>query len=133
MTDMRPISLCNTVYKVITKIIGSKLKPIFPSIISPIQVSFVSERHITDNIFILQGLMHRFKCAKGKKGFIAWKIDLSKAYDRISWKFLADILREIGMSQRLRNLIEHCISSESYKAIVNGEMTNCFFPNCGIR
>lgn len=133
MADMRSISLCNTVYKVIPKVIVSKLKPILLSITSTTQVSFDLRRHIMNNIFILQEIMHHFKCVKGKKDFIAWKVDLSKAYDRLSWKFLVDFLREIGISQGLRNLIEHCISSVSCKAIVNEEMTDYFSPKCVIR
>ncbi|VVA30150.1 Hypothetical predicted protein, partial [Prunus dulcis] len=81
MIQFRPISLCSTLYKVISKIIVARLRPILPDLISPNQVSFVPGRHITDNILIAQELMHKFKLSKGKKGFVAWKIDLSKAYD----------------------------------------------------
>lgn len=50
-----------------------------------------------DNIFILQEMKHKFKTTKGKNGFIAWKIDLLKAYDLLSWKFILDVLKEIGI------------------------------------
>lgn len=133
MAEMRLIGLCNTVYKVLTKIIVSKLKPILLAIISPTQVSFVPGRHITYNIFVLQELIQRFRSNKGETGFIAWKIELSKAYDQLSWKFLMDIVKEIGLFQGLGNLIEHCISTVSYRAIINGEITDSFSPKCGIR
>lgn len=84
MHDLRPIGLCNTMSKVITKIIVNKLKPFLSYTISPNQVSFVPGRHIIDNIFILQELMNRFRNTKGRKGYIAWKINLSKADDRLS-------------------------------------------------
>lgn len=105
VSDLRPISLCNTAYKIITKIIVSKIKPSLPSFISLTQVSFVPGRHITDNIFLLQEMMHKFKTTTGKKGYVAWKIDLSKAYDRVSWVFIMDLLKEIGMEDTLRKLI----------------------------
>lgn len=133
MNDLRPISLCNTTYKVITKIIVNKLKQLLSDIISPNQVSFVPGRHITDNIFILQELMNRFRNIKGRKGYIAWKIDLSKAYDRLSWRFVLDILREIGLCRQLRDLISYCLTTVSYRALVNGETTKRINPCCGIR
>lgn len=132
MSDLRPISLCNTMYKVITKIIVSKLKPLLSDIISPNQVSFVLGQHITDNIFILQELMSRFRNTKGKKGYIAWKIDLSKAYDRLSCRFVLDVLREMGLCHQLRELISHCLSTVSYRAIVNEETTEIVNPCCGL-
>lgn len=133
MSDLCPIGLCNTVYKVITKIIVNKLKPLLSDIISPNQVSSVPGQHITDYIFILQELMKRFTNTKGKKGYIAWKIDLSKACDRLSWRFVLDILREIGLCQQLRELISHCLSTVSYRALVNRETTGSFISCCGLK
>ncbi|CAL9001792.1 unnamed protein product [Prunus brigantina] len=97
MAQLRPISLCNTLYKVVSKILVSRLRPIMTKIVIPIQVSFVPGRHIVDNIVIAQEMLHKFKVAKGQKGFIAWKIDLSKAYDRLSWSFI----REASIEQCL--------------------------------
>ncbi|BFG37550.1 hypothetical protein CerSpe_238240 [Prunus speciosa] len=88
MAQFRPISLCSILYKVISKILVARLKPILPSLISPNQVSFVPGRQINDNILIAQETMHKFRIAKGKKGFIAWKIDLSKANDQFCWSFI---------------------------------------------
>ncbi|KAI5351228.1 hypothetical protein L3X38_004119 [Prunus dulcis] len=134
MAQLRPISLCNTLYKVISKILVSRLRPIMTKIVSPTQVSFVPGRHIVDNIVIAQEMLHKFKVAKGQKGFIAWKIDLSKAYDRLSWSFIREVLCEIGIEgRRTLELIMHCISSVRYKAILNGELTADFSSKCGIR
>lgn len=64
----RPIGLCNTLYKVVSKILVSKFKYVMPKIISPNQSSFVSGRHITDNILIAQEIIHSMCKTKGKKG-----------------------------------------------------------------
>ncbi|CAL8176297.1 unnamed protein product [Prunus armeniaca] len=133
MTQLRPISLCNTLYKVVSKILVSRLRRIMTKMVSPTQVSFVPGRHIVDNIVIAQEMLHKFKVAKGQKGFIAWKIDLSKAYDRLSWCFIREVLCEIGIGGRILELIMHCISFVHYKAILNGELTIDFSPKCGIR
>lgn len=133
MTDLRPITLCNTLYKVITKILANRIKTHLSDYINPAQASFVPGRQITDNIFVVQEMFHKFRNTKGKKGFLAWKIDLSKAYDRVSWKFIMDCLKEMGIGGKAWDLIHRCISTVSYKVIMNGELSDSFKPECGIR
>lgn len=133
MVQFRPISLCSTLYKVISKVIVARLRTILPNLISPNQVSFVPGRHITDNILIAQELMHKFKLSKGKKGFMAWKIDLSKAYDRLNWNFIEHVLVELGLPLNLIKLIMSCVSTVKYQICINGELTESFQPKSGIR
>lgn len=133
MVHFRPISLCCTLYKVISKILVARLRVILPNLISPNQVSFVPGRQIVDNIIIAQELMHKFKISKGKKGFMAWKIDLSKAYDRLNWHFIESVLVELKLPRAFIQLVMSCISSVQYKICVNGELTDAFRPQSGIR
>ncbi|KAI5337778.1 hypothetical protein L3X38_017049 [Prunus dulcis] len=132
MVHFRPISLCSTLYKIISKIIVARLRSILPVLISPNQVSFVPIRHITDNILIAQELIHKFKVSKAKRGFMAWKIDLSKAYGRLNWHFIEVVLAELGLPGALRRLIMHCASTVKYQICINGELTDSFTPMNGI-
>ncbi|BFG15830.1 hypothetical protein CerSpe_021040 [Prunus speciosa] len=70
MNQLRPISLCNTLYKVVSKILVARLRSCMTKLVSPSQVSFFPGRQITDNIIVAQEVLHKFKSAKGKKGFI---------------------------------------------------------------
>ncbi|KAK0578928.1 hypothetical protein LWI29_018508 [Acer saccharum] len=133
MSQIRPISLCNTTYKAISKIIVQRLRSLLPKLISPNQVAFIPRRHIQDNIVVAQEAFHKFKSMKGKKGYVAWKIDLAKAYDRIQWSFIRQVISEVGIEGSFRDLIMWCITSVNYRVVLNGEVSDQFSPGCGIR
>jgi len=89
VTEFRPISLYNVIYKIVSKVITNCLKPWNNSIISKTQSSFIVDRLITNNILIVFKPLHHMKTnCIGKNGFIALKLDMSKAYDRVEWAFL---------------------------------------------
>ncbi|XP_058783870.1 uncharacterized protein LOC131658613 [Vicia villosa] len=91
--DFRPISLCNVVMKVVTKVIANRIKELLPEIISEEQSAFVKGRLITNNALIAMDCFHWMKNKKvGKKGVMALKLDMSKAYDRIEWDFVVGTL-----------------------------------------
>jgi len=84
ISEFRPISLCNFSYKVITKVMANRLKPWLHLIISPEQSTFVSNRQIQDNIFIVQEVIHQLRVRKRRRKFQAvLKLDMQKAYDRV--------------------------------------------------
>lgn len=61
MKDFRPIGLCNSIYKLITKIISNRLKLILPNLISPLQSRFVMNMTIDKNVIIIKEIAHFFK------------------------------------------------------------------------
>ncbi|KAK3219832.1 hypothetical protein Dsin_013802 [Dipteronia sinensis] len=65
--------------------------------------------------------------------FFAWKIDLAKAYDRLQWSFIKNVIMEVGISSSLVELIIWCVTSVQYQVILNGEMSEQFTHRCGIR
>ena len=91
--NYRPISLCNSVYKIISKIIVARIRPFLANLISPIQSAFVPGRRGVDNVLIAQELFHSLDCKKGKMEYIAVKLDLEKAYDRLEWNFIHKMLQ----------------------------------------
>ena len=75
VTQLRPIGLCNVAYKVITKAIMNRLKPVLDKIIGPTQASFVPNWQITDNIILMQDMLHSMRVKQGRKGLMATKIE----------------------------------------------------------
>lgn len=86
--QFRPISLCCVAYKLITKIIVNRIRPLLKYLVGPMQVSFVPGKQATDNIFLAQELIHTIKKTRSKNRLMAIKIDMEKAYDRVSWDLI---------------------------------------------
>lgn len=80
LRKFRPIGLCKTLYKLVTKIIVNRIKPILPHLINLIQASFMANRRASNNAIIVQEFISHFRKMKGKKvGMILKKhlIDLN--------------------------------------------------------
>ncbi|XP_039042210.1 uncharacterized protein LOC120181045 [Hibiscus syriacus] len=81
MTQVRPIRLLNTSYKIFSKIIVHRLCSVLQRLIGPYQNSFLKGRSTSNNILIVQEAVHSMMNLKGRKGTVIAKIDLQKAYD----------------------------------------------------
>jgi hypothetical protein len=90
-----PISLCNYFYKVISNIIASRLKDKLALCILEEQFRFLKDRLIFDVLGLLQECMHSIKSKKMSS--LILKLDLRKAYDKVSWNFLRMFLIQTGL------------------------------------
>ena len=133
LAAFRSISLCNTVYKVLTKLIVKWMRHLLPNIISPLQMAFVPGKLGLDNMIIAQEILHTISGKRGQTGYMAIKLDLEKAYDRLEWHFVRDILQLYKFPEPLTKLILSCISTFSIFVLVNGGKLDSFLPSRGIR
>ncbi|KAK9990720.1 hypothetical protein SO802_025705 [Lithocarpus litseifolius] len=133
VNHFRPISLCNVVYKIISKLLVAKLRHLLDKIISPTQSAFIPNRWISENQIVVQEILHSFKSRKTKPGLMAVKLDLQKAYDRVNWKFIQAILLHLGFNEVFTSWVTACVSSVSFEVLVNGGKTECFKPCRGLR
>ncbi|EEC66671.1 hypothetical protein OsI_32959 [Oryza sativa Indica Group] len=134
LKELRPSSLCNVVYKIISKVLANRLKSILPEIILDTQSAFVPGRLITDNVLIAYEATHFLQNKRnGKDGYAAIKLDMSKAYDRVEWPFLLHMLRRLGFDEKWNRLIMNCVTTVNYKIKVNGDYTEVIKPDRGLR
>lgn len=129
MKHFRPINLCNSSYKIISKVLVGRLKGILGDLVGTYQNVFIPERHMSDNCLISHEIINWVKKRKKGNSFASiLKIDLSKAYDRIHWDFVEAILLKMNFPAMWINWIMQCIKIVSYSILVNGEPTHCFSP-----
>lgn len=94
----RPISLVNCSMKIISKLMTLRLDPIMDRLIDPTQSAFVKGRYILDNVVLSHEILH--SCRQSKEQGVVIKLDLEKAYDKVNWSFLLEVMRTRGFDQQ---------------------------------
>lgn len=133
ITQFRPVSLCNVLFKIIMKMMVIRLKSVISKLIGPAQASLIPGRLSIDNIVVVQEAVHSMRKKKGRKGWMLLKLDLEKAYDRIRWDFLEETLQGTGLSKGWIQRIMECVKGPSMCVLWNGEKTAPFMPERGLR
>ncbi|XP_078175152.1 uncharacterized protein LOC144568653 [Carex rostrata] len=135
VADYRPISVCNVLYKVISKILTSRLKPYIAGCISASQSAFVPGREISENVILLREVLHSFKSPSYSSSDFSLKVDLSKAFDRMDWDYLEAILKLYGLPPRMSVWIMSYVRSSEFSIVLNGGGGGggSLKPTCGLR
>jgi hypothetical protein len=134
LKEFRPISLCTVIYKVVAKCLVNRLRLNLGELVSPNQSAFVPGRLITDNALIAFECLHFIEHNKKEdSNYCAYKLDLSKAYDRVDWMYLEGVLRKLGFDEKWIKWVMLCVSSVRYQVKVNGELTEFVIPTRGLR
>jgi hypothetical protein len=118
----------------ISKVLSKRLKGILPEIISNTHSAFVPGRLVTDNVLVAYESFHTIKNKRqGKRGICAVKLDMHKAYDRVEWGFLRDMMMRLGFDLSWVNLIMSCVTTINYSVWFNSDETEAFTPTRGLR
>lgn len=128
LKEFRPISLCNVIYKVVSKCMVNRLRPLLTELISENQSAFIPGCLITDNTIIAFESIHHIQSVKEEQSYCAYKLDLSKACDRVDWDFLEKALIKWGFSAEWVKRIMACIRSVKYSVKFNGRLLDKFPP-----
>ncbi|VFQ66033.1 unnamed protein product [Cuscuta campestris] len=131
-SDFRPISLTNFSSKIITRILASRLTTLLPCIISLEQGGFVPGKDINDHILLARELIHLID-RKTEGGNLALKLDITKAFDTISWDYISQCLNRFGFNQKFTSLVMNSIQHSIISTLVNGTPSKPFNPRRGVR
>jgi hypothetical protein len=129
--QFRPIALCNVIYKLLTKVIARRLKPILPTIISLEKSGYVEGRQILDSVILSHEVIHSLQ--KTKTPGILLKLDLSKAFDKISSDYMWGMLLALVFDKLWVTWILNLTSLAFFSILINGVPSRPFSPSRGIR
>nr|KYP74049.1 Transposon TX1 uncharacterized [Cajanus cajan] len=115
MKDLRLISLSNVIYKVISKVLANRMKPLMAKYISNEQSAFVEHRSILDNVLLAIETIHHMKCKK-------------QAFDRVNWAYLQALMLKLGFHSCWDHWMKICMESTQYIVQLNGEETESINP-----
>ena len=116
--DFRPISLVHSFAKLVTKILANRLASRLDKMVSPNQSAFIKKRFIQDNYMLVQQTVRFLHSQKQPR--LLLKLDITKAFDSVSWSFLMEVLRKLGFGSRWCDLLCGLLSSSSSQVLLNG-------------
>lgn len=134
MSELRPISLCNVLVRILSKVLSNRLMPCLGKLISDKQSAFIEDRLLTDNALISFEINHYMKRrTQCKNGISRLKIDISKAYDRLEWCFIENMMVRFGFSAMWITRIMGYLKSVLYSFLHDGVEFGEVKPQRGVR
>ena len=129
--DFRPISLVHSFAKLVTKLLANRLAGRLDQLVSPNQSAFIKGRFILDNLLLVQ---HTTKFLhQQKQPRILLKLDITKAFDSVSWPFLLEVLKNLGFGPVWCDIISGLLASSSTQVLLNGSPGNKIAHCRGLR
>ena len=127
LRDFRPISLLESLYKWLAKVLANRLK----KVVSKAQGAFVEGRQILDAVLIANEAID--SVLKNNENGILCKLDIEKAYDNVDWYFLLTVMQKMSFKEKWIRWIKWCISIASFSMLVNDTCTSFFQSSRGLR
>jgi hypothetical protein len=131
ISDYRPISLLGCLYKLIAKVLASRLSKVMSSIIAPTQSAFLKGRNLVDGVLVANEVLDLAK--KTGRDCMVFKVDFEKAYDSVDWGFLEYMLQRFGFCDKWIRWIRVCVFAGNLSILVNGSPTKEFKIHRGLK
>lgn len=118
VSDYCPISLPHSMSKLFAKLLATRVRPRMKDIIAFNQSAFIKGRSLHDNFLLVRQVMRKISARKSKGVFL--KLDISRAFDSLSWPFLFEVLKAKGFGDRWITWLTILLQSASTKIVING-------------
>ena len=119
LKKFRPISLINYSFKVFAKALNNRLIKLADRLIYPNQTTFIKGRFILESVVAAHEIIHDIH--RNKESGIILKLDYEKAYDRVSWDFIEEMLISRDFGAKWRSWLKRVIQGGSICVIINNE------------
>ncbi|XP_026410824.1 uncharacterized protein LOC113306055 [Papaver somniferum] len=130
--QFRPIRLMNFGFKEITKIVTTRIGNVIQKVISPQQGAFIKGRNIQEQIVLSSELINEID-VKMRGGNLGLKLDITQAYDSLSWDFLFQVMRNFGFSEKGIKWIHTLLQSARISVLLHGGLVGYFKVGIGLR
>ena len=125
MTNCRPLTLLNTDYKILAKILATRLNIVIHKLIKPVQTGFIRGQHISDNIVKLVNLVDHCKTKRIAAALIS--VDFEKAFDSVEWSALRKVMEKMGFAPLYTDAIS-TLYKDTQSAVLNNGFWSEWFP-----
>jgi hypothetical protein len=119
--DFRPISLLGSLYKLIAKVLASRLAKVMNTLIAPTQSAFIKGRNLVDGVLVTNELVDLAR--RQRRQCLIFKVDFEKAYDSVDWGYLEYMLWRFGFCEVWIGWIRACVFGGNLSVLVNGSPT----------
>lgn len=131
VAEFKPIGLIHSMAKLISKVLSLRLSRHMNKLISKNQSAFIKTHCIQDNFLYVQNLARNFHCTRTPTLMI--KLDISKAFDSVSWPYPLDSLQRCGLGSRWREWVSILLATSNSAVILNGMPGPRIWHQCGVR
>ncbi|CAN1136655.1 Transposon TX1 uncharacterized 149 kDa protein, partial [Linum perenne] len=132
MKDFHPISCCNVLYEIVSKILANRLYVVLPSVISHSQTTFIKGRNVGDIVLLAHELLRSYN-RSGVSPRCALKIDLMKAFDSVEWQYILKVLEAMDFPSVFVDWLHTCFKSTRLSINLNGSLQGYFSAMKGFR
>jgi hypothetical protein len=127
----RPICLLNVSYKILTKLMANRLGLVIHKVIADTQTTFIKDRFIREGIVVLHETIHEIH--HKKMSGVLFKIDFEKAYDKVNWAFLYQLMQAKGLGDVLCDWVIKVVRGGRVAIEVNDTIGPYFPTYAGVR
>eukprot|EP00253_Pinus_taeda_P017157 PITA_17157 len=127
----RLIALCDVAYKIISKVVANRLKPLLPTLVSMEQSRYVEGRQILNNIIQADEVVHSL--TSNRKDGMIMKLNIAKAYDKLNWTYIKKVFIASGFDHNWVRWVLALVTSSNFSILVNGSPSETFITSRGLR